>query len=47
MRYARETAFTPQNGMRPFAAHIAIIVTDGKNMTINVFEKAFYFIHKL
>ena len=47
IRYARETAFTPQNGMRPIAAHIAIIVTDGKNMTISVFEKPFYFIHKL
>ena len=30
IRYARETAFLPQNGQRPNAAQIAIIVTDGK-----------------
>ena len=36
IRYARETSFTPQNGMRSNAVHIAIIVTDGKMMTINV-----------
>ena len=34
IRYARETAFTLQNGMRPNSARIALIVTDGKNMTI-------------
>ena len=34
IKYARETAFSPQNGMRSNAAHIAIIVTDGKIITI-------------
>ena len=38
IRYARETVFTTQNGMRPNASHIAIIVTDGKIMTINVLQ---------
>ena len=35
IRYARETSFTPQNGMRSNAVHIAIIVTDGKIMYCN------------
>ena len=38
IRYARETSFTPQNGMRSNAVHIAIIVTDGKKMIFNVLE---------
>ena len=47
IRYARETSFTPQNGMRSNAVHIAIIVTDGKIMTINELEQRFYFPFKL
>ena len=38
IRYAREMSFTPQNGMRSDAVHIAIIVTDGNIMTINVLQ---------
>ena len=29
LKYARETAFKTQNGMRPNAAKIAIVITDG------------------
>ena len=38
IRYARETSFTPQNGMRSNAVQIATIVTDGKMITINVLQ---------
>ena len=31
LKYARETAFKTQNGMRPNAAKIAIVITDGKS----------------
>ena len=41
IRYARETAFTPQNGMRPNAAHIAIIVTDGEVLTTYIYQLRF------
>ena len=31
LKYARETAFKTQNGMRPNAAKIAIVITDGRS----------------
>ena len=43
IRYARDTSFTPQNGKRPHAAQIALIVTDGKHMTINEIRKQYHF----
>ena len=30
LKYATDTAFKTQNGMRPNAAKIAIVITDGK-----------------
>ena len=34
LKYARETAFKTQNGMRPNAAKIAIVITDGKTIVV-------------
>ncbi|GFR96142.1 collagen alpha-5(VI) chain, partial [Elysia marginata] len=31
LKYATDTSFTPANGMRPNAAHIAIVITDGQS----------------
>lgn len=36
IKYARQTSFSTQNGMRPNAAKIAIIVTDGKILSFAV-----------